>query len=65
MAALATAAVTLPGVGSAGPTDAQQTAPLVWVLLILSIIGAVLVFGILVWAILRFRDPRTKGRRYG
>ena len=49
----------------AGATDLQQTAPLILVLTILSILGAAITFAILIWAILRFRDPATKGRRYG
>ena len=64
-AALAAVALALPGVAAAGSTDAQQTAPLIWVMLALSIAGAALVFAVLVWALIRFRDPRTKGRRYG
>jgi heme/copper-type cytochrome/quinol oxidase subunit 2 len=63
--ALATVALALPGLAAAGSTDAQQTAPLIWVMLALSIAGAVIVFAVLVWALVRFRDPRTKGRRYG
>lgn len=63
--ALVLGALALPGLAIAGSTDAQQTAPLIWVMLALSIAGAVLVFAVLVWALIRFRDPRTKGRRYG
>ncbi|HZY91336.1 MAG TPA: hypothetical protein VFG07_00970 [Thermoplasmata archaeon] len=50
---------------ASGQTDLQQTAPLVEVMFLLSLIGAVLTFGILIWALVKFRDPATKGRRYG
>ena len=53
------------GFASAGPTDYQQTIPLVWVMVWLSVGGAALTFGVLVWALYRFRDPATRGRRYG
>jgi hypothetical protein len=53
------------GLASAGPTDYQQTMPLVWALTALSVVGSALTFAVLIWALLRFRDPATKGRRYG
>ncbi|MCI4317780.1 MAG: hypothetical protein L3J96_04515 [Thermoplasmata archaeon] len=46
-------------------TNYQETLPLVWAILIISIIGAALTFGFVVYAIVRFRDPTTRGRRYG
>ena len=49
----------------AGLTNLQETSPLVWVLLGLSVGGALITWGILAYAIWRFRDPSTKGRRYG
>ena len=57
------AALVLPAV--AGETDLQQTMPLVWLMLIISVIGAVITWAFLVYAIWKFRDPATKGRRYG
>ncbi len=57
----------LAGVGSAaaGPSDLQQVSPLVWTILAISIGGSILTFGILVYALWKFRDPDTKGLRYG
>ena len=49
----------------AGETDLQQTMPLVYLMLVLSIIGAALTWSFLVYALWKFRDPATKGRRYG
>ncbi len=55
--------------GTAGPlralTDLQQTLPLVYAMLIISIIGAAVTWGFLVYALWKFRDPATKGRKYG
>ncbi|HYK92471.1 MAG TPA: hypothetical protein VEY07_00300 [Thermoplasmata archaeon] len=50
---------------AAGQTDYQQTLPLIDVMFVLSLAGALVTFGILVWALVKFRDPATKGRRYG
>lgn len=60
----------LGGLATAGGADAsqsplQQTTPLVWVMTAISVVGALIVYGILVWALWKFRDPATKGRRYG
>jgi hypothetical protein len=46
-------------------TNLQETVPLIWALTIISVIGAALTFGALIYALLRFRDPTTRGRRYG
>ncbi|HEV2520088.1 MAG TPA: hypothetical protein VGX00_05645 [Thermoplasmata archaeon] len=53
------------GAAAASPTDLQQTDPLIWVMLGISIAGAVLTWGIMVYALWKFRDPATKRRRYG
>ena len=50
---------------AAGESDLQQTAPLVEVMFLLSVAGAVVTVDVLVWALAKFRDPATKGRRYG
>jgi NhaP-type Na+/H+ or K+/H+ antiporter len=49
----------------AGQTDLQEIAPLVWIILAISVGGAIITFGFLVYAFWKFRDPATKGRRYG
>lgn len=46
-------------------TNLQMTAPLVWALVILSAIGAAVTFGALIWTLWKYRDPATRGRRYG
>ena len=48
-----------------GLTDLQQTLPLIEVMTILSVIGAVLTWGFLAYALWKFRDPTPRGRRYG
>jgi hypothetical protein len=50
---------------SSGQTNLQETAPLVWVLVAIGMGGAFITFAILVYALWRFRDPETRGRRYG
>jgi hypothetical protein len=49
----------------AGSTDLQQISPLVWVILAIGVGGATITFAFLVYAIWKFRDPATRGRRYG
>ena len=48
-----------------GQTDLQQISPLVWVMLAISVGGAIITFAFLTYALWKFRDPTTKGRRYG
>lgn len=49
----------------ASESNLQLTSPLVWVMVAIGAAGAIVTFSFLVYAILRFRDPATKGRRYG
>jgi len=60
------------GVAAVGAVEAagaqtvlEQTGPLVWVILGISIAGALITFAILAYAIWRFRDPAARGRRHG
>lgn len=46
-------------------TDLDQTMPLVWLMLVISIIGAAITWAFLAYALWKYRDPATKGRRYG
>jgi len=48
-----------------GATDIAQESPIIWVLTGLSAGGAIITFAFLIYGVLRFRDPKTKGRRYG
>jgi hypothetical protein len=57
--------VGLGSVALAGATNLQMTMPVVWALVILSAIGAAFTFGALVWTLWKYRDPATRGRRYG
>jgi hypothetical protein len=63
-------AVALPAVAIAarvasGETNLQLTEPLLWVMLGISVAGAIVTFAFLVYAVWKFRDPRMKGRRHG
>jgi hypothetical protein len=53
----------VPGVPA--DTDLAQTMPLVWLMLIISVIGAAITWSFLAYAIWKYRDPATRGRRYG
>jgi hypothetical protein len=59
-----------PAIALAGPivaveSNLQLTAPLVWVMLGISVAGAIVTFAYLVYAVWKFRDPTKRGRRYG
>ena len=41
------------------------TSPLVWVMVGIGAAGAIVTFAFLVYAVVKFRDPATRGRRYG
>jgi amino acid transporter len=58
-------AVALAGLLAAGETPLQLTSPLVWVMLGLTVAGAVVTYAFLVYAVWRFRDRTMKGRRHG
>lgn len=53
------------GAAFRGATDLAQESPIIWVLTGIAAGGAVITFAFLVYGVLRFRDPATKGRRYG
>ncbi|MGA8542417.1 MAG: hypothetical protein WB947_02575 [Thermoplasmata archaeon] len=57
-------AVALAGV-MATETNLQITAPLLWVMLALTVAGAIITYAFMVYAVWRFRDPTTKRRRHG
>ena len=61
----ASAALALSGSAAAGPTNLQETTPLIWVMVAISVAGAIITWGIMVYALWKFQDPRTKRRRYG
>jgi hypothetical protein len=46
-------------------TNLQLTSPLVWVLVAISVAGALVTYAFLVYAVWKFRDPKVKNRRYG
>ncbi len=50
---------------ASGPTNLQETNALVWVMLGISVAGAIVTFGFLVYAIWRWRDRESNRRPYG
>lgn len=57
--------VGLSGAAAAASSDLQETSPLVWVLVAISVAGALITYAFLAYALWRYRDPHTRGRRYG
>jgi amino acid transporter len=55
----------LVGVAAAQPTNLQETNPILWVMMAISVAGAIVTYAFLAYAIWRYRDPHTRGRRYG
>ena len=53
------------GLLGSGETNLQETNALLWVMIGISVAGAIVTFSFLVYALWRFRDPKVKGRRYG
>lgn len=54
-----------PATAVVAETNLQLTEPLVWVLVAISVAGALITYGFLAYAVWRYRDPHTRGRRYG
>ncbi|HYA54651.1 MAG TPA: hypothetical protein VEG42_03505 [Thermoplasmata archaeon] len=50
---------------ASGETNIQQTNALVWVMVGMSVTGAIITFSFLVYSLWKFRDPQVRGRRYG
>jgi heme/copper-type cytochrome/quinol oxidase subunit 2 len=48
-----------------GTTNLQETNAVVWVMLGISVAGAIVTYGFLVYAIWKFRDRETNRRPYG
>jgi hypothetical protein len=65
----AAAAVALPaiftGVVGSGETNLQETNALLWVMIGISVAGAIVTFAFLAYSVIKFRDPNNKRRRYG
>lgn len=59
---IAAASLLLP---RATDSNLQLTSPLVWVMVAIGAAGAIITFAFLVYAIVKFRDPATRRRRYG
>ncbi len=53
------------GLLATGETPLQLTEPLLWVMLALTVAGAIVTYAFLVYAVWRFRDPKSRGRRHG
>jgi hypothetical protein len=58
-------AVAAGGILASGETPLQLTEPLLWVMLALTVAGAIITYAFLVYAVWKFRDPATRGRRHG
>lgn len=65
VAAALSGTLAVAGGAVAGPTNLQETSPVVWVMVGISVAGALVTYAFLAYAIWRFRDPHTRGRRYG
>jgi hypothetical protein len=63
--AVAASAAAFAARAGSGETNLQLTEPLLWVMLGISVAGALVTFAFLVYAVWKFRDPRMKGRRHG
>jgi len=50
---------------AASESNLGLTSPLVWVMVAISAAGAIVTFSFLVYAVVKFRDPATRRRRYG
>ena len=50
---------------ASGETNLQLTNSLLWVMVGISVAGAIVTFAFLVYSVIRFRDPKTRRRRYG
>ncbi len=50
---------------ASGETPLQLTEPLLWVMLALTVAGAIVTFAFLVYAVWKFRDPNNRWRRHG
>lgn len=48
-----------------GETNLQMTNDILWVMTGLAVAGAIITYAFLVYAIIRFRDPKMKGHRHG
>jgi type VI protein secretion system component VasF len=48
-----------------GETDLQQTNAIVWVILGISVAGAIVTYAFLVYSVWKWRDPEANRRRYG
>ncbi|HTZ61723.1 MAG TPA: hypothetical protein VMC82_03665 [Thermoplasmata archaeon] len=53
------------GIRASGETPLQLTEPLLWVMLALTVAGAIVTYAFLVYAVWKFRDPTMRGRRHG
>lgn len=62
---LAAAALGLGPVVASAESNLQLTTPLLWLMIAISVAGALVTFSFLVYALWKFRDPTVKRRRYG
>lgn len=53
------------GLLAASSSDLSQVNPLLWTIIAISVAGSIITFAVLAYALLKFRDPATRRRRYG
>jgi len=53
------------GLIASGETNLELTNNLVWVMIGISVAGAIVTFAFLAYSVIRFRDPKVRRRRYG
>ncbi len=58
-------ALAVAGLVASGETNLQETQALLWIMIGISVAGAIVTFAFLVYAVVRFRDRTKKGRHYG
>ena len=50
---------------ASGETNLQETNSLLWIMIGISVAGAIVTFAFLVYSVVMFRDPNNRRRRYG
>jgi len=55
----------VPTLLAGGETNLQQTNDLLWLLIGISVAGAIITFAFLAYSVVKFRDPNNRRRRYG
>jgi hypothetical protein len=66
LSSVAPAALVAPALARASSSSVlDQVDPLLWIMIAISTAGAIVTFAVLTYALIKFRDPSTRRRRYG